>query len=32
MWRAQAVALGPTSPMMPLVRNQIARLDRELGS
>lgn len=32
MWQAQAVALGPTSPMMPLVRNQIARLDRELGT
>lgn len=31
MWRAQAAALGPGSPMMPLVANQIARLDRELG-
>jgi hypothetical protein len=32
VWQAQAAALGPASPMMPLVRNQIARLDRELGT
>lgn len=31
MWQAMAVALGPTSPMIPLVHNQIARLDRELA-
>ncbi|MBC9819750.1 helix-turn-helix domain-containing protein [Terrabacter sp. MAHUQ-38] len=32
MWRAQARVLGPGSPLMPLVQNQIQRLDRELGS
>ena len=31
MWRAQARVLGPGSPLMPLVQNQIHRLDRELG-
>jgi hypothetical protein len=31
MWKAQAAVLGAGSPMMPLVANQIARLDRELG-
>ena len=32
MWRAQARVRGPGSPLMPLVQNQIQRLDRELGS
>ncbi|EWT01436.1 transcriptional regulator [Intrasporangium oryzae NRRL B-24470] len=32
MWQAQAAALGPGSPLMPLVHNQILRLDRELGA
>ena len=32
MWQAQARVLGPGSPLMPLVQNQIRRLDRELGS
>ncbi|MEO7754736.1 MAG: GAF domain-containing protein [Terracoccus sp.] len=32
MWRAQAVALGASSPLQPLVRAQLARLDRELGA
>ena len=31
MWQAQARVLGPGSPLMPLVQNQIHRLDRELG-
>jgi hypothetical protein len=31
MWQAQAASLGPTSPLIPLVQHQIARLDRELG-
>lgn len=31
MWQAQAAALGPRSPMLPLAQSQIARLDRELG-
>jgi len=31
MWVAQGRAVGPTSPLLPLVRGQIARLDRELG-
>jgi hypothetical protein len=31
MWRAQAASLGPSSPLIPLVEHQIARLDRELG-
>lgn len=31
MWQAQARALGPRSPLMPLVQSQLARLDRELG-
>jgi hypothetical protein len=32
MWQAQARVLGPGSPLMPLVQNQIHRLDRELGA
>jgi hypothetical protein len=32
MWQAQAASLGPTSPLIPLVLHQIARLDRELGT
>jgi GAF domain len=32
MWAAQGVALGPDSPLQPLVRGQLARLDRELGT
>jgi hypothetical protein len=32
MWQAQARVLGPGSPLMPLVQNQIPRLDRELGT
>ncbi|GAA3706291.1 GAF domain-containing protein [Terrabacter ginsenosidimutans] len=32
MWQAQARVLGPGSPLMPLVQNQIHRLDRELGT
>ncbi|TQM64686.1 helix-turn-helix domain-containing protein [Humibacillus xanthopallidus] len=32
MWQAQAASLGPTSPLIPLVQHQIARLDRELGA
>jgi hypothetical protein len=31
MWRAQRAAIGPGSPMLPLVDGQLARLDRELG-
>jgi hypothetical protein len=31
MWLAQRDALGPTSPMLPLVDGQIARLDRDLA-
>lgn len=31
MWCAQRAAIGPTSPLRPLVDGQIARLDRELG-
>jgi hypothetical protein len=31
MWRAQLGALGPASPLRPLVSGQLARLDRELG-
>ena len=31
MWDAQARHLGPSSPLLPLVQNQLARLDRELG-
>lgn len=31
MWQAQARVLGPGSPLMPLVQNQLHRLDRELG-
>jgi hypothetical protein len=32
MWQAQAQLLGPGSPLMPLVQNQLHRLDRELGT
>jgi hypothetical protein len=32
MWQAQARLLGPSSPLLPLVRNQLDRLDRELGT
>ena len=32
MWQAQAALLGPTSPLLPLVQNQLNRLDRELGT
>ncbi len=32
MWQAQARVLGPGSPLMPLVQNQLHRLDRELGT
>jgi hypothetical protein len=31
MWQAQAALLGPASPLLPLVQNQLTRLDRELG-
>ena len=31
MWTAQLVALGPRSPLRPLVTAQLSRLDRELG-
>ena len=31
MWSAQLEALGPASPLRPLVTGQLARLDRELG-
>ncbi|MBO9522133.1 MAG: transcriptional regulator [Nocardioidaceae bacterium] len=30
MWVAQKAAVGPGSPMLPLVEGQLARLDREL--
>jgi hypothetical protein len=32
MWQAQARVLGPGSPLMPLVQNQIQRLDRDFGT
>lgn len=32
MWQAQGRALGPRSPLAPLVQSQLARLDRELGT
>ena len=32
MWQAQATLLGPSSPLLPLVQNQLGRLDRELGT
>ena len=32
VWTAQLAALGPRSPLQPLVLGQIARLDRELGT
>jgi hypothetical protein len=31
VWQAQLAALGPTSPLRPLVVGQLARLDREYG-
>lgn len=31
MWVAQREAIGPRSPLLPLVDGQLARLDRELG-
>lgn len=31
MWVAQRDALGPGSPLLPLVAGQLARLDREIG-
>ncbi|MDT9593421.1 GAF domain-containing protein [Nocardioides zeae] len=31
MWQAQRRAVGTTSPMLPLIDGQLARLDRELG-
>jgi hypothetical protein len=31
MWQAQARVLGPGSALLPLVQNQLHRLDRELG-
>jgi hypothetical protein len=32
MWSAQLAALGPASPLRPLVTGQLDRLDRELGT
>ena len=32
MWLAQRDAVGPTSPLLPMIGSQIARLDRELGT
>ena len=32
MWVAQRAALSSTSPLLPLISGQIARLDRELGT
>jgi len=32
MWLAQRDAAGPTSPLLPMIARQIARLDRELGT
>lgn len=31
MWQAQRRAVGTTSPMLPLIDGQLARLDRDLG-
>ncbi len=31
MWCAQRAAVGPLSPLLPLINGQIARLDRDLG-
>lgn len=31
MWQAQRAAVGPGSPMLPLIDGQLSRLDRELG-
>lgn len=31
MWTAQRVAVGPSSPLVPLIDGQLARLDRELA-
>jgi len=32
MWQAQRHAVGPTSPLLPLITGQIARLDRVFGT
>lgn len=32
MWRAQGLAVGPRSPLLPLITGQLARIDRELGA
>lgn len=32
MWLAQRDAIGATSPLLPLISGQIARLDKELGA
>ena len=32
MWLAQRAAVSATSPLLPLITGQIARLDREHGS
>jgi hypothetical protein len=31
MWLAQRAAVSATSPLLPLISGQIARLDREFG-
>jgi hypothetical protein len=31
MWRAQEAMVSPRSPLLPLIRGQLARLDREFG-
>lgn len=31
MWRAQEAMVSPRSPLLPLIRGQLARLDRECG-
>jgi hypothetical protein len=31
MWRAQERLVGPRSPLLPMIRGQITRLDREYG-
>ncbi len=31
MWLAQRTAVGPHSPLLPLINGQISRLDRDLG-
>lgn len=32
MWQALGRVLGPRSPLLPLVQNQLQRIDRELGA